>query len=378
MALFPNARAFGENDRSYYIPDFLTKEEADRMLTAIGTELEPLYVPRDDPTVQVPMYKLKRGVSRDKAAVSDVADFLRPLYRYGAPELAQSHPFSEAPTVLRGRDLILARLGVRSNHCIPNRYKKQKGRKGEKRDRIGGHFDKDRDFAVGGPIMTLTLCEPGGERALEMNKWEHTGETITQFNRNQQKEIVKPVKSKLHTGSIVMAHGSLTIIDWNTNHIWGKKENGRVWKHEVKQVKGACGVRFGLTYRCIGTIWDVSTGEILNVKGKRVQAVPLVIVDHRGEVVPRDQAAEPRWSMSDKPTTQDLLDVAGEAEGKEDDNSGEVDDTGVDAEDEDDDAEGDDEDEDIEPVKKAPVKRTAKRKECRTSRGSFKKQRNEA
>ena len=270
------------------------------MLATLGAELEPLYVTRDGPTVQVPMYKLKRGVSRDKAAVSDAAGSLRPLYRYGAPELAQAHPFSMAPTVLRIRNLIFARLGVRSNHCIGNRYRKQRGRKGEKKDGIGSHQDKDRDFSVGGPIITLTLCEPGGERTLEVTKWEHTGETITQFNRKQQREIVKPVKSKVHTESIVMAHGSLTIIDWNTNHRWGKKENGRVWKHEVKPANGECGERFGLTYRCIGTVWDISTGQIVNVKGKREQALPLTIVDKDGAVVPRDQGKDPRWSMSSK------------------------------------------------------------------------------
>ena len=215
LSRFPEARAFGENNASYYIPDFLTKLEADAVLPTIGSELERPHAARDDPTVQVPMYKLKRGVSRDKAALSDAAGSLRPLYRYGAPELAQAHPFSMAPTVLRIRDLIFARLGVRSNHCIGNRYRKQRGWKGEKKDGIGSHQDKDRDFSVGGPILTLTFCEPGGERTLEVTKWEHRGETITQFNRKQQREIVKPVKSKVHTESIVMAHGSLTIIDWN-------------------------------------------------------------------------------------------------------------------------------------------------------------------
>ena len=221
--------------------------------------------------------------------------------------------------------------------------------KGEKRDGIGSHQDKDRDFPIGGPIMTLTFCEPGGERTLEMIKWEHTGKTVTRYSKKLQREVVKPVKSKVRTKLIVMEHGSLTLIDWNTNHMWGKTENGRVWKHKVKQVKGACGTRFGLSYRCIGAIWDVSTGDIVNAKGKREQAVPLVIVDNHGAVVPRDQATQPRWSMSEKPTTEDLVDVAG----KEDDNSVADDDTGVDDEDEDDDAEGDDEGEDIEPVKKA-------------------------
>ena len=367
-ALFPKAKAFGENKGSYYIPNFLSKAEADDMLASIGAELQPLYVARDDPTVQVLMYKLRRGVSRDKAALSDAAASLRPLYRYGAPELAQAEPFSKAPTVLRIRDLIFERIGVRSNHMIGNRYDAQVGTKGEKRDGIGSHQDKDRDFPVGGPIMTLTLCEPGGERTLEMIKWEHTGKTVTRYSKKLQKEVVKPVKSKLRTKSIVMEHGSLTIIDWHTNHMWGKTENGRVWKHEVKQVKGACGMRFGLTYRCIGTIWDVSTGEILNVKGKREQAVPLMIVDNHGAVVPRDQATQPRWSMSSKPTTEDLVDVAGADEGEEDDG-----DLGADAEggEEDDDEEEEEEEEEVRP--RAPGKKAAKRKNSRKSQGSTKK-----
>jgi hypothetical protein len=60
---------------------------------------------------------------------------------------------------------------------------------GEKRGGIGMHQDKDRDFPVGGPIMTHTLCEPGGERTLEVTKWEHKGESVTLFNRKLQREI---------------------------------------------------------------------------------------------------------------------------------------------------------------------------------------------
>ena len=89
-ALFPKAKAFGENKGSYYIPCFLSQEEADDMLATIGAELQPLYVARDDPTVQVTIYKLRRGVSRDKAALSDAAGSLRPLYRYGATRARSS------------------------------------------------------------------------------------------------------------------------------------------------------------------------------------------------------------------------------------------------------------------------------------------------
>jgi hypothetical protein len=330
---FPNAVFFGENGGSCYIPNAVNKEEADSMRVSVRPELEPLYVRRDGPTVQVPMYKKKRGVSRDKAALSDAAGSLRTLYRYGAPELAQTRPFSMSPTVLRGRDLIYERLGVRCNHCIPNRYKGQQGVKGEKRDGIGSHQDKDRDFPVGGPIVTLTLCEPGGERTLEVTKWEHTGETKRQFNKKKQEWVNKPVKSCLHTQRIVMEHGSLTIIDWDSNHRWGKEKNGRVWKHEVLQAKGECGERFGLTYRCIGTVWDINTGEIVNAKAKREQAVPLAIVDKAGVVVSRNQQEDPRWSMSSKPTTEDLVNVAVDDDEVDDEGEAEEEDDAVSDED---------------------------------------------
>ena len=39
-----------------------------------------------------------------------------------------------------------------------------------------------------------------------MSEWEHTDVTITQFNRNEQKEIMKLLKSAVHTESSAVAH----------------------------------------------------------------------------------------------------------------------------------------------------------------------------
>jgi hypothetical protein len=279
----------------WYIPNFLSAAEADAMLTALGPELKPHWLPRKDLTVAMRMMGKVRGVTRDKAVFSAVTPShpnLRPIYRYDSPEYSQAVPFHEAPTVTHIRDLIAQRLTIHSNHLVANWYKAQTGAKGEKPDRIGAHSDSDRDFVVGGPIVTVTLCEPGGARDVKLTRVEHTGKVAGTVSRKTGK--AQKVKSVVATPpSFTAQHGSLYIINYDANH---PDAGGGVWKHEVLARRGACAGRFGLTYRCIGSFWDITTGELVNVKGKREQVVPLNVVDCNGQ---RVQYGGLRWGATD-------------------------------------------------------------------------------
>ena len=88
IACSVGVRSYGEGD-TFYVPNFLSANEADAFLAALHSELEPYYVDRRDPTVQFSIFGKINGVARDKAALGDVNGNMAPLYRYGAPELAQ-------------------------------------------------------------------------------------------------------------------------------------------------------------------------------------------------------------------------------------------------------------------------------------------------
>ena len=279
----------------WYLPDFLSSSEADAMLAALGPELKPHWLPRRHLTVAMRMMGKVRGVTRDKAVFSSVTPShpsLRPIYRYDSPEYSQAVPFHEAPTVMRIRDLIVQRLNILPNHLVANLYKEQTGAKGEKPDRIGAHSDNDRDFVVGGPIVTVTLCEAGGARDVKLTRVEHTGKVAGTVSRKTGR--AQRVKSVVATPpSFTAEHGSLYIINYDINH---PDEEGGVWKHEIVPRRGACAGRYGLTYRCIGSFWDITTGELVNVKGKREQAVPLNIVDNNNQRVSYQGL---RWGTTD-------------------------------------------------------------------------------
>ena len=279
----------------WYLPNFLSPSEADAMLAALGPELKPHWLPRRHLTVAMRMMGKVRGVTRDEAVFSSVTPShpsLRPIYRYDSPEYSQAVPFQKAPTVLRIRDLIAQRLNILANHCVSNWYKEQTGAEGEKPDRIGAHSDNDRDFVVGGPIVTVTLCEAGGARDVKLTRVEHTGRIAGTVSRKTGK--AQKVKSVVATAqSFTAEHGSLYIINYDVNH---PDEEGGVWKHEILPRRGACAGRYGLTYRCIGSFWDITTGVLVNVKGKREQAVPLNIVDGNGQ---RVQYGGMRWGATD-------------------------------------------------------------------------------
>jgi alkylated DNA repair dioxygenase AlkB len=275
MPSFPNMRVLGEGD-SYYIPNFLTKQEADAVLADIGNELNPLYVGRRHPTVLAPMYGVLNGVARDKAALGDIEGTRAGLYGYGAPELAPVKPWP--PTLLRCRDLIFERIGVRCNHAIANAYQ-------GKNDVIGPHRDKDRDFVPNGIIATISV---GDTRCLSMTKAEKTGEKKEKLMRKTNKIVLVDVKKIVDSDEVMMEHGSLTIIGCRTNTLW---------KHAVPQMKAECGVRYGVTYRCIGTVWDMATGEIVNQNGKRKQALRLLDKQMNPLLTPE---GGPRWTLSKK------------------------------------------------------------------------------
>ena len=279
----------------WYLPNFLGASEADAMLTALGPELQPHWLPRKDLTVAMRMMGKVRGVTRDKAVFSAVTSSqpnLRPIYRYDSPEYSQAVSFHDVPTITRVRDLIAQRLHIAVNHLVANWYKAQTGARGEKPDRIGAHSDNDRDFVPGGPIVTVTLCEPGGARDIKLTRVEHTGKVAGTVSRKTGR--AQKVKSVVATApSFTVEHGSLYIINYNVNH---PDEEGGVWKHEVVARRGSCAGRYGLTYRCIGSFWDITTGELVNVKGKREQAVPLNIVDNNGQRVSYEGL---RWGATD-------------------------------------------------------------------------------
>jgi hypothetical protein len=295
----------------WYVPNFLSANEADAMLAALGPELEPHWLPRKDLTVAMRMMGKVRGVTRDKAVFSAFTPSrpnLRPIYRYDSPEYSQAVPFDEVPTVTRIRGLIAQRLDIHANHVVANWYKAQTGAKGEKPDRIGAHSDTDRDFVPGGPIVTVTLCEPGGARDVKLTRFEHTGKVAGTVSRKTGK--ASKVKSVVAAPPAFAAeHGSLYIINYDANHT---NAEGGVWKHEVLARRGACAGRYGLTYRCIGSFWDVTTGQLMNVKGKAEQAVPLNIVDDHGQ---RAQYDGLRWSATDTPVIEQMDVVSIEGDG---------------------------------------------------------------
>ena len=282
----------------WYIPNFFTKEEADAYLHALQHEMTKHWLHRKDLTVAFRDMKGNViGVTRDKAVFctsSDAAPHLRSLYRYNSPELSQATPMSQAPVVDSIRQTLVDRLRLRLNHCVANWFRgKQRGDK-SKGDRMGAHSDTDRDFLEGSPILTATLCQPDGERAIQFTKHAHQG-GMTAVSRKTGKRSQKKTMVKGSKTSFTAEHGSVYLINYDINHT---QEDGTVWKHEVIERKGESGDRFGLTYRGIGTCWDISTGEIANVKGKHEQAAPLNLVDETGEPVMYEGL---RWAPTDHP-----------------------------------------------------------------------------
>jgi hypothetical protein len=161
-------------------------------------------------------------------------------------------------------------------------------------------MDEDMDFLVGSPIATVTLCEEGAARQVTFKKYGHTGEVQGTVSQKTGNEV--PVKSLVATAApFVPQHGSLYLIMYDANHVKGD-EARTVWKHGVEAAAGACGVRYGLTYRCISTTWDVTNGEVVKGDGERQQAVPLNIVDRHWNRVNYD--GQVRWGATSTPVME--------------------------------------------------------------------------
>ena len=282
----------------WYIPNFFTKEEADAYLHALQHDITEHWLNRKDLTVAFRDMKGNiLGVTRDKAVFcicSKLAPYLRSLYRYNSPELSQATPMSQARVVDSIRQTLVDRLHIFLNHCVTNWFRGKQLRNKLKGDRMGAHSDADCDFVEGSPILTATFCQPEGERVIQFTQHAHQG-GMTAVSRKTGKRSQKKTVVKGSKTSFTAQHGSVYLINYAINHT---QEDGSVWKHEVIERKGESGDRFGLTYRGIGTCWDIRTGEIVKVDGKHKQAVPLNLVDETGGPV---TYKGPRWAPTDHP-----------------------------------------------------------------------------
>ena len=218
-ALWQPRSTFGRGSQYYGI--IFDKVEADRLMAAILLELEPLWLPRDDPSVVFSIYGRNIAVTRDKAILGEVVGSVSPLYRYGSPERAVVHSFT--PTLAYIRDRIQQGTGVRCNHLVVNRYVNNS-------DQIGFHMDKDKDFTDDYSIVTVSF---GATRAIQLRACS--------------------LKGGKASSSIDLPHGSVYRLNQATN---------KSYKHSIPRAKEAKGVRLGLTYRTIATTYNHVTGTV--------------------------------------------------------------------------------------------------------------------
>ena len=220
-------KTFGAGSEFYGVVFSKKKfNEADRLFEELNIELEPFWLARDHPSVAFTIYNKQLAVRRDKAIFGQVDGTTAPLYRYGSPERAVVHPWT--PTLLKIRDIIEQRTGVRCNHIVVNRYVDGK-------DTIGYHMDKDGDFTDDYSIITVSFGDP---RELAIRPTE--------------------LKSGKPTDSIVTPHGSAYRINKATN---------TRFKHSIlEQKKGAVGMRLGLTFRTIATMYNSTTHQVIEAK----------------------------------------------------------------------------------------------------------------
>ncbi|KAJ3276154.1 hypothetical protein HK104_003700 [Borealophlyctis nickersoniae] len=198
---------------SQYIPSFLSEDEANRVLANLNNEIT--YLDRKSMTFSI--FGKTVPLPRDKAFYGDVApDGSYPLYRYGGNRYPAVQPWT--PTLKEMRDLIAERTGHFCNHVVVNRYV-------DGDDHISFHRDKTRDFEKNSSVCTLSL---GGTRRLD-------------FKNN--------MGSELEDWEFGVAHGSLFIMGWQTNH---------EMKHRIAKTTKVCPTRISLTFRNIKTRADKS------------------------------------------------------------------------------------------------------------------------
>ncbi|KAJ3045612.1 Alpha-ketoglutarate-dependent dioxygenase alkB 2 [Rhizophlyctis rosea] len=195
---------------SQYIPDFLTRQEAD--LAYGGLQNELVYVPREKLVFNI--YGKTFQLPRDKAFHGDVAaDGSYPLYRYGGDWYPPVLPWT--PTLRHMRDLVHQRTGQFCNHVVVNRYVNGK-------DHIGFHHDKTRDFEPDSYVCTVSF---GGTRRLVLQ------------DANGQNE------------SINIEHGSMFLL--------GAVDNAN-YKHKIAKTSTQVDTRISLTFRNIRTRADAN------------------------------------------------------------------------------------------------------------------------
>lgn len=205
-----------------------TAEEADRLMAQVLQEAEPLWLDRRDPSVAFSIYGKTLGVTRDKAILGDVDGTRSPCYRYGSPELAVVHPWTGTMEYLR--DTIEAHTGVRTNHCVLNRYV-------DGQDQIGFHTDKAKDFTDDYSIITLSF---GGTRTLRLRE--------------------RAKKSGPADWELAMTHGSAYRLSQEANE---------TYKHSVLREGGQAAVRLGLTFRTVASVYDSETGKVETAAKRR-------------------------------------------------------------------------------------------------------------
>jgi len=202
---------------SYLVEDFLSPEEAVKVLEKVDGEVE--YRSRDDPSLQFKIFGHTRQMPRDKAFYGQVeVDLNQP------PEQQRVEPFykyaKDVPPVdcwfgmhlETMADQIQESSGQACNHVVVNQY-----RSGD--DYIGDHRDKDASFEPGSSVMTVSL---GAERMFRLKK----------FKGRDAGEVIK----------FTLPVGSLFVL--------GPKTNAK-WKHSILKSKQAMGRRVSLTYRAI-------------------------------------------------------------------------------------------------------------------------------
>lgn len=214
------ARSFGNRSEYYgvvYGPDLV-----DRLMAAILLEMQPLWLARNHPSVAFTIYGKTLGVTRDKAILGEVIGPLEPRYGYGSPEQATVHPFT--PTLALIRDHIDQGIGIRCNHVVVNRYNDQN-------DQIGYHTDKDKDFADDYSIVTVSF---GATRVIHL--------------RERERKSGKPC------AVLELPSGSVYRLNQATN---------KAFKHSVPRVKDVRGMRLGLTFRTVKTMYNSETKQII-------------------------------------------------------------------------------------------------------------------
>lgn len=187
--------------------DIFTSKESDLILEHLHKELD--YVPRKFMVFKIFGNELE--LPRDKQFYGDMdEDGNFPMYRYGSDWYPPVQIWT--PTLKYCRDKIWEETGQYCNHCVVNRY-----RNGS--DHIGYHHDKTPDFVSGSSVCTLSF---GAERTFQV--------------KNNKTGKVDSYQTK---------HGSLCILDWNTN---------KECKHRIMKTSKNIGERISLTFRSIQTV----------------------------------------------------------------------------------------------------------------------------